>query len=223
MEMQGHRHLAVSQQQAWDALNDPEVLKACIPGCDKVEPTGEGQYAIAMSVKVGPVAARFNGKITLADVLPPNSYTIQFEGQGGAAGFGKGSASVALTPPLEGAGCELDYTAKAQVGGKIAQVGQRLVDGVARSMAEDFFRRFDEEMQRRHPQAYAAEAALAESSTADGASLAGALGTPAAAGSAGAGLAAAGSPGGGGRALPAWAWVVGGVAVAAIAYLLFGR
>ncbi|HEY8355862.1 MAG TPA: carbon monoxide dehydrogenase subunit G [Ramlibacter sp.] len=160
MEMQGNRRLAVTQQQAWDALNDPEVLKLCIPGCDKVEATAENQYAISMAVKVGPVAARFNGKIALADVLPPNSYTLQFEGQGGAAGFGKGSAQVALSPPAEGAGCELNYTAQAQVGGKIAQVGQRLVDGVARSMAEDFFRRFDDEMQRRHPQSYAAEAAL---------------------------------------------------------------
>lgn len=160
MDMQGSRRLAVSQQQAWDALNDPEVLKACIPGCDKVEAAGENQYAIAMAVKVGPVAARFNGRITLADVLPPNSYTLAFEGQGGAAGFGKGTAKVALAPPAEGAGCELSYTAHAQVGGRIAQVGQRLVDGVARQMADDFFRRFDEEMQRRHPGAYAAEAAL---------------------------------------------------------------
>ena len=160
MDMQGARRLAVTQQQAWDALNDPEVLKTCIPGCDKVEATGENQYAIGMAVKIGPVAARFNGKILLADVLPPNSYTLSFEGQGGAAGFGKGSAKVSLAPPAEGAGCELSYTAHAQVGGKIAQVGQRLVDGVARQMADDFFRRFDEEMQRRYPQEYAAEAAL---------------------------------------------------------------
>ena len=161
MEMQGSRRLAVTQQQAWDALNDPQVLKTCIPGCDNVEATGENQYAVGMAVRIGPVAARFAGKIQLIDVLPPNSYTLSFEGQGGAAGFGKGTAKVNLAPPLEGAGCELSYTAQAQVGGKIAQVGQRLVDGVARSMAEDFFRRFDEEMQRQHPEAYAAEAALA--------------------------------------------------------------
>jgi carbon monoxide dehydrogenase subunit G len=154
MDMQGSRHLAVTQQQAWDALNDPEVLKICIPGCDKVEPTGENQYAIGMAVKVGPVAARFAGKIQLTDVNAPNSYTLRFEGQGGAAGFGKGTAKVDLAPPVEGAGCELSYAASAQVGGKIAQVGQRLVDGVARSMADDFFKRFDDEMQRRHPGAY---------------------------------------------------------------------
>jgi len=155
MEMQGSRHLAVTQQQAWDALNDPQVLKACIPGCEKIEAAGENQYAIGMGVKVGPVAAKFAGRIHLLEVMAPNSYTLTFEGNGGAAGFGKGSAKVNLAPPTEGAGCELAYTAQAQVGGKIAQVGQRLVDGVARSMADDFFRRFDQEMQRRHPDAYA--------------------------------------------------------------------
>ena len=160
MDMQGSRRLAIPQQLAWEALNDPEVLKACIPGCDKVEATGENQYAIAMAVKIGPVSARFNGKIQLVDVLPPNSYTLVFEGQGGAAGFGKGTAKVNLAPPAEGAGCELTYTAQAQVGGKIAQVGQRLVDGVAKAMAEDFFKRFEAEMERRHPQAFQAEAAL---------------------------------------------------------------
>ncbi|HEY0825724.1 MAG TPA: carbon monoxide dehydrogenase subunit G [Ramlibacter sp.] len=186
MEMQGNRHLAVTQQQAWEALNDPQVLKACIPGCDRVEATGENQYAIGMAVKVGPVAARFNGKIQLLDVLPPSSYTLNFEGQGGAAGFGKGSANVNLAPPAAGTGCELSYTAKAQVGGKIAQVGQRLVDGVAKSMAEDFFRRFDEEMQRRHPEAYAVEAAQAAVPPGEAA--------PA-------------------RRLPLWAWILFGVVV----------
>jgi carbon monoxide dehydrogenase subunit G len=192
MEMSGSRRLAVSQQQAWDALNDPEVLKACIPGCDRVEATGENQYAIGMAVKIGPVSARFAGKIVLADVLPPNSYTLVFEGQGGAAGFGKGSASVNLAPPAEGAGCELTYTAQAQVGGKIAQVGQRLVDGVAKSMAEDFFKRFDAEMERRYPQAYAAEAALPP---------------PA-------------SPASAGKRVPVWAWALLGVAIVAAFFLL---
>jgi uncharacterized protein len=194
MEMQGSRHLAVPQQQAWEALNDPQVLKVCIPGCDKVEATGDNQYAIGMAVKVGPVSARFAGKIQLIDVLPPNSYTLVFEGQGGAAGFGKGSAKVNLAPPAEGAGCELSYTAQAQVGGKIAQVGQRLVDGVARSMAEDFFRRFDQEMQRVHPEAYAAQAALPVEETA---------------------VAQA-------KRIPIWAWVLFGVGVL-LALLLLVR
>ena len=196
MEMQGSRHLAVTQQQAWDALNDPGVLKVCIPGCEKVEPSGENQYAIAMGVKVGPVAAKFAGRIQLQEVLPPNSYTLAFEGNGGAAGFGKGSAKVQLAPPAEGAGCELTYTAQAQVGGKIAQVGQRLVDGVARSMAEDFFRRFDEEMQRRHPEAYAPAASASSAATGGMAPDAPSpLAEPAA------------------RRMPLWAWIAFGFVV----------
>ena len=155
MDMQGSRQLAITQQQAWDALNDPEVLKACIPGCDKVEATGENQYAIGMSVKVGPVAAKFAGKISLTDIVAPTSYSINFEGQGGAAGFGKGNSAVSLV--ANDAGCELNYTVHASVGGKIAQLGQRLIDGVAKSMAEDFFKRFDEAMQIKYPAAYAAK------------------------------------------------------------------
>ena len=156
MDMQASRQLSVTQQQAWDALNDPEVLKTCIPGCDKVEATGENQYAIGMALKIGPVSAKFNGKITLSEIVAPSSYTISFEGQGGPAGHGKGNAQVKLTP--NDAGCELAYTVHAQVGGKVAQLGQRLIDGAAKGMAEDFFKRFDEEMQRRYPPPAAAEA-----------------------------------------------------------------
>ena len=148
MEMQSSRQLSINQQQAWDALNDPEVLKVCIPGCTSIEATGENQYAIALAVKIGPVSAKFNGVITLADIQAPESYTLQFEGKGGAAGFGKGTAQVRLEP--NDAGCELHYSVQASVGGKIAQMGQRLIDGTARSMADDFFKRFDEEMQRRY-------------------------------------------------------------------------
>lgn len=181
MEMQGSRALAITQQQAWDALNDPAVLKVCIPGCDKLEPTGENQYAVGVAVKIGPVAARFAGKFSLSDVVPPHSYTIGFDGQGGAAGFGKGTSKVRLTPQEAAAGCVLDYTVQAQVGGKIAQLGQRLIDGVARSMAEDFFKRFDNEMKRIHPQAYAdADAARAalEAATSASASAPDASATP---------------------------------------------
>ncbi len=151
MEMKGSRALAATQQQAWDALNDPEVLKVCVPGCEKLEATGENQYAVTTAVKIGPVSARFNGRIQLSDVLAPQSYTLSFDGQGGAAGFGKGTAKVNLAPAAEGVGCELSYAVQAQVGGKIAQVGQRLIDGVAASMAEDFFKRFEAELQRRYP------------------------------------------------------------------------
>ena len=155
MDMQGSRQLAITQQQAWDALNDPQILKACIVGCDKVDPTGENQYAIGMTIKIGPVSAKFAGKILLSDIVAPASYKINFEGQGGAAGFGKGDAAVTLAPNDKG--CELAYTVHASVGGKIAQLGQRLIDGAAKSMAEDFFKRFDNEMQRQHPDAYAAK------------------------------------------------------------------
>jgi uncharacterized protein len=155
MDMQGSRQLAITQQQAWDALNDPAVLKTCIPGCDKVEPSGPNQYAIGMALKIGPVSAKFTGKITLSDIHPPASYKLSFEGQGGPAGFGKGSAAVTLTP--NPGGCELSYSVNATVGGKVAQLGQRLIDGAAKSMAEDFFKRFDNEMQRQHPESYAAK------------------------------------------------------------------
>ena len=163
MDMQGARQLAISQQQAWDALNDPLVLKACIPGCDKVELSGENQYTIGMALKIGPVSAKFTGKITLSDINPPASYKINFEGQGGTAGFGKGDSVVTLSPNADG--CELAYTVHASVGGKIAQLGQRLIDGAAKMMAEDFFKRFDEEMQRQHPDAYAAKVVMGDVNT----------------------------------------------------------
>lgn len=148
MEMHGSRPLAFTQAQAWQALNDPATLRTCIPGCEKFESSGENQYTVGMTVKVGPVSAKFTGKVVLSDVVPPASYTIAFEGQGGAAGFGKGKSSVVLTPTPHG--CKLEYTVHAQVGGKIAQLGQRLVDGAAKAMADDFFSRFGQELQRQH-------------------------------------------------------------------------
>ena len=161
MDMQASRVLRVTREQAWAALNDPEVLKLCIPGCDKIEASGDNQYNLGVAVKIGPVSAKFAGKIALTDIQPPTSYHLGFEGQGGAAGFGKGAAQVSLADHPEG--CELHYTVNATVGGKIAQMGQRLIDGVAKSMAEDFFKRFDNEMQRRHPSApTVAPAAAAE-------------------------------------------------------------
>lgn len=212
MEMQGRRQLAVTQQQAWDALNDPAVLKACIPGCDKVESIGENQYAIAMALKIGPVSAKFTGKITLSDIQPPESYKLSFDGQGGVAGFGKGSAAVTLTP--NEAGCELAYTVQASVGGKIAQLGQRLIDGAARAMAEDFFKRFDLEMQRQHPEAYAAQAERAARLEADATQAqAGATVVPCAP-SAPAVINAPAS------AVPMWVWGVGAAVLGAAAFWL---
>ena len=170
MEMQASRSLAVSQQQAWEALNDPETLKACLAGCDRFEPQGENQYAVGMAVKVGPVSAKFSGKVTLSDITPPERYRIAFEGQGGVAGFGKGEADVTLTPePDDASGqpcCLLRYSVQAQVGGKIAQVGARLIDGTAKKLADEFFSKFAA-MVGGPP---AAEAAAAAPATAPGAS-----------------------------------------------------
>jgi carbon monoxide dehydrogenase subunit G len=168
MDMQGTRQLAITQEQAWDALNDPEVLKKCLAGCDRFEPAGDNTYNVGMAVKVGPVSAKFSGKVTISEMTPPSGYKLAFEGQGGVAGFGKGSSSVNLTP--NDAGCELGYTVSAQVGGKIAQLGQRLIDGAAKSMADDFFKRFDQAMQLRHAppaEPSAAEAAAAEAAPGD--------------------------------------------------------
>jgi uncharacterized protein len=145
MDMQGQRTLACTQQQAWDALNDPAILKACIPGCEKFEATQEG-YAVTTAVKIGPVSARFNGKVQMTDVNAPHGYQLNFDAQGGVAGFGKGQSRVELRPVPQG--CEMNYTVHSSVGGKLAQLGQRLIDGAAKSMADDFFRRFEGELTR---------------------------------------------------------------------------
>ena len=142
MDMTGERYIPLPQQRVWEALNDPEVLKACIPGCDSIEKQSDTEYKVAMTAAVGPVKAKFSGKLQLSDLHPPNSYSLSFEGSGGAAGFGKGSAQVSLAPAA--GGTKLAYTAKATVGGKLAQVGSRLIDAASRKMADDFFSRFNE-------------------------------------------------------------------------------
>lgn len=141
MEMTGEQRIPVPQQRVWEALNDPEILKACIAGCESITRVSEVEYKVVMTAAVGPVKAKFNGKLTLGDLNPPESYSLAFEGSGGAAGFGKGTARVALTP--DGQGTLLTYTATATVGGKLAQIGSRLIDGVARKMADDFFMKFN--------------------------------------------------------------------------------
>jgi len=140
MEMSGEQKLPVSQQKTWQALNDLEVLKACIPGCESIVPAGENQFEVALTAKVGPVSAKFKGKLTLANLDPPHSYDLAFEGQGGVAGFAKGGAHVALTP--DDSGTLLAYAVKASVGGKLAQIGSRLIDGAAKKLAEQFFGAF---------------------------------------------------------------------------------
>jgi len=142
--MKGEQLVPASQKATWDALNDPQVLKACVPGCESIEPAGENVYQVLMVARVGPVSAKFKGKLTLSDIVPPQSYSISFEGQGGAAGFAKGGANVRLA--AENDQTKLSYDVKANVGGKLAQIGSRLVDAAAKKVADDFFRNFNQKM-----------------------------------------------------------------------------
>lgn len=155
MELKGERLIPASLDTTWAGLNDPEILKACIAGCESLERTADDAFQALVAVRVGPVAAKFKGNLKLTDVKPPSSYTIHFDGQGGAAGFGKGSADVQLAP--EAGGTRLSYSARAQVGGKMAQVGSRLIDAAAGKIAEDFFAAFEAKL----APAAAAEAAPA--------------------------------------------------------------
>jgi uncharacterized protein len=193
MEMQGQRQLKVTQQQAWDALNDPSVLKACIAGCDKLDPTAQNQFDVGIALKIGPVSAKFTGNIKMTDVVAPNSYQLNFDGSGGAAGFGKGTSKVVLEPNDEGT--LLHYTVAAQVGGKIAQMGQRLIDGVAKSMAEDFFGKFEAQLTEK----YASDAAVSNNAVKSATGLQ----TQAAAGG-----------------LPTWVWFVGAAVIVVVAVLV---
>ncbi|CAO3450777.1 SRPBCC family protein [Azospirillum largimobile] len=140
MDMSGSHRIEASREAVWAALNDPDILRQCIPGCEEVVRQSDTEMTAKVVAKVGPVSAKFAGKVTLSDLDPPNGYTITGEGSGGAAGFGKGGATVALSD--DGGATLLTYTAKAQVGGKLAQIGSRLVDATARKMAEEFFARF---------------------------------------------------------------------------------
>ena len=140
MDMSGEYRIPAPKAAVWRALNDPDVLKASIAGCESVEKLSETEFAAAMTARIGPVSAKFRGKVTLSDLDPPNGYTISGEGQGGAVGFGKGSAKVSLSE--DGSDTVLRYVANAQVGGKLAQIGARLIDGAAKKMADDFFAAF---------------------------------------------------------------------------------
>ena len=140
MTMKGEALLPASRETVWAKLNDPEVLKACIPGCEVLEKDSETSFTATAKVKVGPVSATFKGKVDLTDLDPPNGYRISGEGQGGIAGFAKGGATVRLTE--EEGGTKLTYDVEANVGGKIAQLGSRLIDGVAKKTADQFFANF---------------------------------------------------------------------------------
>ena len=146
MTMAGSVALPADRDAVWTALNDPEVLKRCIPGCQELVRVGDTGFQATAKVAIGPVKATFKGQVNLSDIDPPNGYTISGEGQGGIAGFAKGGAKVALTD-AEGGGTLLTYDVEAQVGGKIAQLGGRLINGVAKKYADEFFTNFAKQLE----------------------------------------------------------------------------
>lgn len=145
MTMTGEVQLAAPRSVVWDKLNDPAVLKACIPGCEELEKTSDNGFQAVAKMKVGPVSARFKGRVTLSDLDPPNGYKISGEGEGGVAGFAKGGAVVGLAE--KDGGTLLSYNVDAQIGGKLAQLGQRLINGAAKKLADEFFQKFAEQVQ----------------------------------------------------------------------------
>lgn len=151
MTMTGEYLIAAPRAAVWAGLNDPDVLRACIPGCEELEKTSDTEFRAVVKAKIGPVSARFKGRVTLSDLDPPQAYRISGEGEGGVAGFAKGGASVRLSEQDEGT--LLAYEVEAQIGGKLAQLGQRLVNGAAKKLADDFFLKFTEMAQNPPPQA----------------------------------------------------------------------
>jgi carbon monoxide dehydrogenase subunit G len=188
MEMKFEHRIPASREQVWAALNNVEILKASIAGCEVLEATSPTSFNAKITAKVGPVKAKFQFDVTLTDLNPPNSYTINAKGQGGAAGFANGSAAVNLTS--DGADTILAYHAQANVGGKLAQLGARLIDGTAKKMADDFFGKFSE--LAANPEAADGDTTATEQPAA----------TPVSQG------------------VPAWIWLVGGVIVAGIAWAM---
>jgi carbon monoxide dehydrogenase subunit G len=144
MEILGSQIIPASQQAVWDGLNSPDVLKKCLPGCESVELVSPNVFKVIITAAIGPLKAKFNGTLNVTEANAPHSCVLIFEGQGGAVGFGKGSSSVTLKP-VDG-GTELTYSAQAHVGGKLAQIGSRLIDSVAKKMSDDFFKAFNKEL-----------------------------------------------------------------------------
>lgn len=208
MEMSGEYKINASRQQVWDALNDPEILKQSIPGCEEIEQKSPTEMAAKVTAKVGPVKAKFAGEVELTDLDPPNGYRISGEGKGGAAGFAKGGANVKLEE--DGDGTLLKYEVDAQVGGKLAQLGARLIDGTAKKMASQFFENFAAAIEGSEGAAPsgAAEAAKANAPASPEAA-------PAPSPAAGSGTTAMAQVGIG-------TWIVGAAVAAVVLYALFG-
>lgn len=163
MDMSGEHEIAAPRETVWNALNDPDVLKACIPGCQEIEKTSDTDFAAKVKAKVGPVNATFAGNVTLSNINPPESYTISGEGSGGAAGFAKGGADVSLAD--EGETTRLSYNVHAQVGGKLAQMGQRLIQSTANKYAKQFFDNFKAHLEAPAETAESGAEAAAEAET----------------------------------------------------------
>ena len=144
VNMDGEERIDAPIGKVWEALNDPEILKACIPGCESLDKKSERELAATVALKIGPIKARFNGEVELKNLKPPYSYTIEGEGKGGIAGFAKGGADVALKE--DGDGTILSYTAKADVGGKMAQLGSRLIQSTSKKLAAQFFADFNKKV-----------------------------------------------------------------------------
>ncbi len=158
MDMNGTQRIEASREKVYAALNDIDVLKQCIPGCESIEKLSDSQMRATVTLKVGPVKASFKGMVTLSDFDPPNGYSIAGEGSGGPAGFAKGGASVNLV--ADGKATILEYAAKADIGGKLAQLGARLIDGTAKKLAGDFFEKFGEVVSAQEPEAVAVAIAV---------------------------------------------------------------
>jgi carbon monoxide dehydrogenase subunit G len=165
MDLSGEYRINAPRQAVWEGLNDPVILKQAIAGCEELVKTSDTDFQAQVTAKVGPVKAKFGGKVTLSDLDPPNGYTITGEGQGGAAGFAKGGAKVRLESTPDG-GTLLKYNVDAQIGGKLAQIGSRLIEGTARKMSEEFFAAFAAAVEARTPgQAGAAAASASQPAT----------------------------------------------------------
>jgi uncharacterized protein len=209
MDFTGRYIIAAPPQKVWEGINDPTILKACIPGCEQLDKTSPTEFVALARLKIGPLSAAFKGKVHLTDLEPPTRLRLSGEGQGGVAGFAKGDALVELTP--EGDGTVLTYTAKATVGGKLAQIGQRLIDGAAKQIADDFFKRFAAALDKPQMTGDPTTAQLTDAEAAT---------SPGVSGAEAAGLAIAPVPPRAG--VSPSVWVVGLIAVVAILLLLFG-